>query len=470
MTETNNFAKQIYSNYPALWHLQSMGVLNESNQPNNWPEIKEGQRKTRVAIIDTSVAVDHHCLKDSINRDLALDLFSSRLGTFPYYPEGATLQLSDLNFTTDVASDLPKIKQLFTEFESRLSINEDPLYQGVEPMTSSEFSNHGTAIAGLVGARPISVPVAKDYHNTDTDDVIMPLPYMGVDPMCEIVPISTNFDNDPEMMILAFVYAELIKADVILLPRDIPDPLRMEPYLNNEEVDGIKLGDAVAQIHVTDHDKELWAELSQLIVNISQKRPIVCAAGNGQEDSAIYPANLASEHNGIISVGSVNAKGHRSGYSGITNLTVMAPSNDGEVFDRFETRLDEQDVDYTEVGIPSPNDNEKYSHYDIISTDVPGNYGYAFSPYTSDEPEDGLREFGSYFCRFGGTSAASAIVAGFLSLGKSCNEIGEEASGVEVKNWLLSKCKTLSDGDQTFSYPVWYGSASFPDGSETATA
>lgn len=394
---------------------------------------------------------------------MAIDLFSSRLGTFPYYEEGATLQLSDLNFTTDVADTLPAIKQIFTEFESRLGTNGDPHYLGIEPMTSNEFSNHGTAIAGLVGARPVTVPVAKDYHNTDTDDVELPLPYMGVDPMGELVPISTNFDNDPEMMIVAFLYAELINADVILLPRDIPDPLRMEPQINQVEIADVFLGDAVSQISVSDHDKVLWEELAQLIVNISQKRPIVCAAGNGQEEFAIYPANLASEHNGIISVGSVNAKGHRSGYSGITNLTVMAPSNDGEVFDRFETRLDEQDVDYSDIGIKIPNDNNKYSHYDIISTDVPGNFGYAFSPYTSDEPEDGLREFGSYFCRFGGTSAASAIVAGFLSLGVSCDVIGEATSGVEVKNWLLSKCESLSDGDQVFSYPVWEGTASFPD-------
>ena len=94
----------------------------------------------------------------------------------------------------------------------------------------------------------------------------------------------------------------------------------------------------------------------------------------------------------------------------------MAPSNDSEVFDRSEVRLDEQHKDYEDVGVPRPNSNFKYSSLDIITTDVPGRFGYSTSPFDAERPETGLREFGSYFCRFGGTSASSAIVGGFLRI------------------------------------------------------
>ena len=440
-----------------------MGVLNADHEPNDWALLESLENRTRVAIIDTSVAVDHPCLKQAVNHELGIDLFSAQLGSFPYYLPDATIQLSNLNLVTDVVENLPNIQNILDQFQDRLSAGSPARFNGIEPMTSEAFSNHGTAIAGLVGARPVVADVAAAYSESGTDEASFPLPYMGGDPSCEIVPISTNFDDDPVMMIVAFLYAELINANVILLPRDIPDPLRTAPELNQEMVDGVPLGDAVAQIEKSDQNQVLWEELAQLIVNISQKRPIVCAAGNSQEEFAIYPANLASDHNGIISVGAINAKGHRSGYSAMKNLTVMAPSNDSQLFDRHEVRLDEQDVDYSPTGVPQINANAKCSHYDIISTDVPGRHGYSFSPFDSDEPDDGLREFGSYFCRFGGTSAASAIVAGFLSLGFSTGALASQADGLDAKNWLISKCEQLSDGDQTFPFPVWSGSVSFPD-------
>lgn len=104
---------------------------------------------------------------------------------------------------------------------------------GVKPCTSATFSTHGTCVAGLVGARP-----ALAQLQLPTGDIAtLPLPYTGVDPMCEIVQISTNFDPDPETLLLAFLYTELIGADVVLMPRTIPDPSRIVPEL------GAKLGD-----------------------------------------------------------------------------------------------------------------------------------------------------------------------------------------------------------------------------------
>ncbi len=456
--ETEITGGQTYPQYDALWHLRTLGVLDSNDAPVGWSASQQ-TKPTRVAIIDTSVAVQHPNLQGVINKELSLDFFSARLGSFPYLPDNQlTLRNLDLNWGTNIADGLPLTVRLLAEFVDRLSNGSNVHANGVQPCTSPAFSTHGTSIAGLVGARPC---VSTQLLSTG-EFAPLPLPYSGVDPMCEIVQISTNFDPEPEGLILAFLYAELIGADVVLLPRNIADPHRMVPELGDVKVDGQSLTDLVRQVAQPDEQSELWSELAALIVNVSQERPVVCAAGNSNEDNAIYPANLASEHNGIISVGAVNAKGYRSSYSSSRNITVMAPSNDAQTFDAAEVRLDELDPDYDPVGVPVPNANHKFSSYDVISTDVPGPAGYSGNAFPNAVFDGAMREYGSYFSRFGGTSAASALVAGFLSLGRSTNEF-QNSSGVAAKSWLLSKCHAHNDDEEEFSVPCWSGVPDFPD-------
>ncbi len=455
--------KELYPDYDALWPLIAMGVRSADRAPKGWSPGAPDGRRTRVAIIDTSVAVDHPNLKDAVNRTLAFDLFSTRLGAFPYRPPREKIGPLALNTSTTVATGLPRMTELLAELIDRLSPDSPAWIGKVQPMVSAEFSTHGTAICGIVGARATAVPAAPGYPSPVPGETFVPLPFCGVDPNCEIVPISTNFDPSPESLILAFLYAELIDADLILLPRTMPDPSREVPELTRI-VDGKMLRDLVAPTPVPPEEVQSWEELAQLIPIISLKRPVVCAAGNGNEEHGIYPANLASEHNGIISVGAVNAKGYRSGYSSSRYLTVMGPSDDSESFDRAEVRLDERSADYTGIGVPAGNSNFKFSHFEVISTDVPGMFGYSRTPFVSVEPSIGVREFGSYFCRFGGTSAASAFVAGFLALGKSSRELSPDADGLEAKAWLLSRCMAITDGEDEYHFPSWDGRARFPDG------
>ncbi|MCG7491969.1 S8/S53 family peptidase [Thalassobius sp. Cn5-15] len=450
----------LYPNYDALWHLHAMGILDQGNEPKGW-SLSKPQKPTRVAVIDTSAAIEHPNLQEAINKELSLDLFSARLGSFPYRGEGKTpIDNLDLNWSTNIADGLPRTVRLLAEFVDRLSHGSPAHFSGVQPCTDPAFSNHGTSIAGLVGAR--ACMAEQKLPNGSTAP--LPLPYCGVDPMCEIVQISTNFDPDPESLLLAFLYADLIDADVVLFPRNIADPTRTVPELGDELVSGAPLGDAIQQIAPRAEKAELWSELSELMVTVSQHRPVVCAAGNANEDNAIYPANLASEHNGIVSVGALNAKGVRCSYSVSRNVTVLAPSGDAEVFDRTQVRLDEQNPNYDPTGVPTPNDNHLYSSFDLISTDVPGKAGYSGSPFDKTPTDGSLREFGSYYSRFSGTSASSALVAGFLSLAKSTNAL-QAKSGIEAKAWLLAKSEEITADGETFLMPVWSGAAVFPDSS-----
>jgi len=449
-----------YPDYDALWHLVAMGVRTPGHKPNGWTFARKDKRRTRVAVIDTSVAVDHPNLVPAIDRDLALDLFTAPLGIFPYRDPDAKLGDLGLNTDTHVAEGLPGITEILGRLIDRTSHGSRAWPERLQPCVGEEFSNHGTAIAGLVGARPATVKAVRP--DPDGPDEI-PLPYVGVDPFCEIVPISTNFDPDPEVLIVAFLYADLIDADVVLLPRNIPDPARTVPEIAGREIGGVSLAEASAPAASTAEEAALWAELAELIVNVSLKRPVICAAGNAGEENGIYPANLASEHNGIISVGAMNAKGYLAGFSASQNITVMGPSGDAEVFDRTQVRLDTRRHDYDPIGVPEPNENHKFSHYDVVSTDVPGIHGYSDSPYRSIEPEQGIREFGSYFCSFGGTSAASALVAGFVSLGFSAGALDPRSDGLEAKAWLLQTCVMVADGEDSHAFPAWDGNCLFPD-------
>lgn len=453
--------------YDSLWHLVSLGILTPEHQPNGWyPD--QVKTASRVAMIDTSVAMDHPNLREAINTSLAFDLFSTRLGAFPGRCNQKSVGAINLGDAAALVAGLPGCEALLSELLARLAPDQPPTIGTIQPATSPVFSGHGTAIAGLIGARPTIVPVSE-AHIDGPEDSMLALPYCGVDPTCEIVPISTNFDTDPDQIILAFLYADLIGADVIVLPRGIPDPFRNEPELFSQEFVGRTLGELTAPCPITDDHRQLWAELAELIVKISHRRPIVCAGGNDHEEYGIYPANLASVDNGVIAVGAVNAKGYPCSYSPSYGLTVWAPSTDAEAFNSAEVRLDMTQPRLDELGIPDINRNDAYSGYEIISTDVPGRGGYSASPYVGPEPDDGLREYGSYFCRFGGTSASCAIIAGFLSLARGLGKLPGSADGIEAKSWLMAQSNALNADYPNMLVPTLWGDAFEPADRSTST-
>lgn len=449
----------------ALWHLVSLGILTKEHMPNGWsPE--DMRKPARVAMIDTSVAMAHPNLREAIRHDLAFDLFSTRLGAFPGLRDQEKIGPLPLGDAQGLVAGLPGCKALLAELTARLAPDQPPLLRGVQPATSPVFSGHGTAIAGLIGARPARVAYSE-AHIDGPRDGTLPLPYCGADPTCEIVPISTNFDTDPEQMILAFLYADMIGADVIVLPRGIDDPFRIEPQLYAIDLAGQPLGGIVAPCPIPDSQRALWAELAELILKVSLRRPIICAAGNAHEDYGIYPANLASDDNGVISVGAINAKGWTCSYSPSSGLTVWAPSSDAEQFDSGEVRLDPSRLDEIGHGVPRQNDNHKFSNFSVLSTDVPGQGGYSAAPFSDSDSGEGLGEYGSYFCDFGGTSAACAIVAGFMALGRGQGDMPANADGIAAKAWLLSKCQPLRPDLPNVMVPHFNGAVFVPADTDT---
>lgn len=475
-----------YPGYHALWHLFEIGVLTDldSFDSQAWTDAEDRlaapqedgvkPRRSRVALIDTSVS-PHPNLDDALATDLAVDFFANRLGTFDA-PHG-----DRLTALIDAASPIgdSHAVRLLTELKAHLrqehadARDGSRIAQRIFPATAAAFSSHGTAMAGLIGARPVAaenISLAGTHLNRlpngqipECEEILAgrDLSYIGVDPTCEIVPISTNFDPEPEQLILALLYAHIIDADLIVLARDFPDPWRStitgrrtpDGEALVEEVEALR---AAFQVELSEDELELWESLNQLVIEMSLTRPIVCASGNGGDDTVMYPGCLAEDSNGIVLVGAHNSNGARSAFSttrtDAAEITLYAPSGDSERLDAALVRLDRISGNF-EPGFHSPSyleGQDDFSAQDVISTDVPGAAGYNGSAFPEILPsEDHIPDYRSYYCRFSGTSAAAAITAGALSLAYSTGRI-PRGNGVEAKRILRG---TDDPGDDARAEP-----------------
>ena len=362
-------------------------------------------------------------------------------------------------------------------------------------------------MAGLVGARPrgpgkvtveatASIPLGLAPSTRGPAELKLPVrpseaiafPYSGVDPYCEIVPISTSFDPDPEQLIMAMLYADAIDADIIVVARDFPDPLNTAITGRPGAVLGAIPEDESYVLQgaypIDDPSAEelgLWAALRSLTVAISATRPIVCAVGNGGDRATILPAALAHPNNGVIAVGARAATRQPASYTtvgvladGSSAVTLYAPSGDGERLDRALQRIDTLSTDFRRsdhssaylpgVGVNFAGSGEQanpvtastFATQEIVSTDVPGGAGYnssAFGPVA--DANDRILDYRSYFCHFSGTSAATAIAAGMLSLAISAGKI-ERGNGPEAKRRLRGGNDPTDDaaGTPALSWPA----------------
>ena len=505
-----------YPPYYYLWHLCVLGVLRaERVDGSPCPEIvgtlwddldadrgSDAHHATTISMIDVGVGHNHPNLVQ-VDMDRAIDLVTHRYGARrrPVVADGDLHPEERLPFFQKLSIEGLDLRPFSMDEQAALTSFVDKLQKskGVVRMTETldaALPSHGTAVAGLAVGDPglvfmedgrIVEPVSlqdfvkerpKGRSLSIRDNVV---PYVGVDPFSKLVPIKTSFDADPRPLIAALLYAYQIGSDVILLPRDIPDPTRgilpVKEELSSQKPEIDSASEATSRDEsATRRD---WTILEKLLISVSKEIPIVCAAGNSGESQLIYPACLAGEKepdgkepNGIIAVGAVNADGCRAGYSNYgRGLTVVAPSNDGEIYNRHQARIDwgNPATKLHQYGLGS-HQKIPYSHYTIATTDLPGAWGYADGsvPYVANLPPENNPGFaGGYYTGFGGTSAAAGLTAGVVALMNRAHKAyaGPDArlTGIEAKTILMDAANLRPDRLQSQGGGKARGSEFKPD-------
>ncbi len=530
-----------------LWHLAALKVIDADFGPmpgivpsgdqsalrqqsaptiaaTLWDSIPHaGQIFATAALIDTGVSRAHPNLASRIDATKSIDLTSHRYGAQTERVQPGTSALTREQkraFFADLSIDtlgplhldpheLEYLEHMIAEYRGAQGV--------VRRMIDAEetFAAHGTACAGLIVGEPALLDAEGAAATTMAAATINPnanlLPYFGVDPHSRLISIRTSFEADPYQFIAAFLYAWSCKVDVIVMPRGLPDPMRaplqpktdlqadLESWRGRQAADMYaRLGTAEAveanadtaqQGHLPDRP---WKILQHLILAISRHIPIVCAAGNDGESQLIYPARLADDDNGIIAVGAVTAEGFRSGYSNYgEGLTVVAPSDDYEVYNRHQTRLDRSDPmlamhDYS-VGAAR---GFAFSPLDLVTTDLPGVFGYdsGVAPWSSVLPGQGNQGVGGgYYTAFGGTSGAASLIGGLLLLTQRARRAQSlpRLDGMQMRAVLCATSSvtavvapgyrpltpdTMNADDEYQLDPEYFFGAGLPDASALLTA
>lgn len=386
-----------YPEHHALWYLNALGVFDSdvTSASALWDRAAQ-QEPVTVALIDTPVAWDHPCLQDVVDRGRMVDFSVHNHGSF-------VVPRTQLNSAEKTRRDAALVG--FANVAEPTSIS---------TATLPAFSGHGTAMAGLIGGHPNQVAHQRNARLSRSGHVVqsraehVTLPFSGVNPFCRIVPISTTSTPDPTMLTQAFRYARAIRADVVVFATALPTPAQVAAMLPKH--------------HTAEDQSRINAEvaarqlLEDEIVTLAQNAWVICAAGNASAEQAQYPASLSRDHDRIVSVGAVNAQGIRAPYSSGADL--WAPSSDEAGMDSAGLRDDPYRLRLQDpVTAPDGLDTREVAVMDLVTTDVPGPFGYNPSDSYYQPERDGPHlELGALFCRFGGTSGAAAVAAGAISL------------------------------------------------------
>ncbi len=429
--------------YPAFWHLQAVNIIEGAfpvykspiwRDATSWP-------LSKVALIDNGADTDHPYLNGAFELD--------RSGSMPDVLDLTGLPMrAAATRSGSTRRPFAGFGQLVQKLDPQLSGPDqswlDEFITGVENLSVADldapgtanrrFSLHGTACAGLLAAR---APLPESPPSDESLLRPTPLVYYGTDPDGKLIVVTTSFGEHPKPLILAFLFAAAQGADVILVPR------AMSPKL-------LLAGD----------DKEPeWRILREVILAVSRKIPVVCAAGNECRSSLVAPAALANEKvwkkNGVIAVAAMNFWGRRSSYSNYgKGLTVAGPSDDGETFNEDQVRLDNTDrhiVDFPYRTIADENDmsNHVYPYADpeILAIDIGGEFGFEGTPSQRDQINLSKTQYSGYFTGFGGTSAAAAIVAGVIALAqrKAKSVRRERISGPAMKKLVAQTARSRGE-------------------------
>ena len=394
--------------YHALWHLKVLGVVDclQPLESSHWDAVShslegDGKKKqVKVAVIDTLPAFTHPNLAQAIHFDQMLD------------------------FTSDIeGKKVEKSKQ-----------------------SPFGFGAHGTSVAGLIAARPrdgikLRIPpvVRVDpYFGVEaSSEIPVDLPFCGINPFARIIPIVVSASPDPEMILAAITYAKKIKPDVVVIADSwdrggsayqgeaqiaerFSDPSIPTDY-------GSTVPSPVNQ--TTKPATDLWKEVENALLDLCMASFVFCAAGNEPRSNLVYPARLSTAKSGPWTVGACDVSGKDLTYTPPSDEIRMKPeghrlittlSSEHPRFDEDVQMLDPFASVDEELDLPEKLFEKDFQPADIVTTDVPGPAGYNPSPfhYFPAEKKNGSKhlEIASLYCRFSGTSAATAIAAGLVSL------------------------------------------------------
>lgn len=407
-----------YPSFQALWHLVVLGVAGSLTPFRSaaWQEAAKA-RAVRVAVIDTPVAHLHPNLVGAIDLGLARD--------FSVFHTGAFVQRVLPGGAREDRASRAELLRLARRRKDELSrdILADHCSDTRARFLPSPYGGHGTAVAGLIGARPAKFRLrrpAKLEANAGSEEASKPsevgdesLPFAGVNPFCRIVPISTTAAPDPAMVAGALRYARMIGAEVVVIAAEWADRIDRE------------------------QDAAGWAVVDAALLSLCETAHVFCAAGNLKAPFLAYPASLSrpgrmarpwavtacDETGRILTYAPDPASASLGGHAMLRCLSSEAPR-----FDREEVRLDPHAARDPDIALPEPSGDYPARH--LVSTDPPGIWGYRGSPFEHDprddaDPDEGVHyEIGSLFCRFSGTSAAVALAGGLVSLALALGRAG----------------------------------------------
>lgn len=360
-----------YPSFHALWHLKALGVTDgDSGQFSSTPWMgEEHNSAVRIVIMDTTVDWEHPNLQGVIDTEQMRDFSGSNDGEKVNTKTGPTI-----------------------------------------------YGAHGTAVAGLIGARPaaavkLQLPnraglSAINAHSVSTKSETreINLPYVGINPFCTIIPVSLTASPDPEMVLAALDYINKLdpKPQIIVVAAAWDDTVRAK--MNKQSFD---------------KDEKKWSDVTTVLSEICKSHLVLCAAGNSGADEMAYPASLAETTPGMIAVTACDTDGIPLTYAyrpqPEQKKIIATLSTQGTRYDNISTFLDP----WAEVDpyLEKPSDNSKFPIQRIISLDPRGRRGYNPSIYRYDPPTNGPHlEIASLYAEFSGTSAATAIAAGLISL------------------------------------------------------
>ncbi|TVP72725.1 MAG: hypothetical protein EA339_05545 [Rhodobacteraceae bacterium] len=357
--------KGFYPSFHALWHLETLRVIDNTQDFAScaWEKAAQAATPDRIAIMDTTVDWEHPNLNGAIDTANMQDFSSLNSGDLVDTKTGPTI-----------------------------------------------YGAHGTAVAGLIGARPVRADLLRPERVglTSIDECgtkkEIALPYAGINPFCQMIPVSLSAAPDPDMVLGALDYIDKLrdKPQIIVVAAAWDDTIRVA-----EDAPSF------------DPSEGRWSAVTERLRQICETTLVLCAAGNSGAHALSYPASLAGSFPGLVAVTACDIDGKPLTYAyhpkpGDTSV-IATLSTQASRYDRDLAFLDP----WAEVDpyLKRPDPAQHFPKQRIISLDPRGRRGYNPSIYRYTPPADGPHlEIASLFAEFSGTSAATAIAAGLISL------------------------------------------------------